>query len=200
MTREQKILATAAPILEELVKTSFGWISEEVKKNKEKILSELLKILNTLGEASMHLQCDGKKGDAEYLCIEYLLSSAITKSYDFQISIYDENFHLDSANCATYWSSLIMFDRVDDDMEVLFNNIANKFMELKRYELDEIRRAYISLFHNKLIGLFLIENIKDIVLKSNIPLLNTHGAIQVLYGGFMDQMILIDKIEREDVI
>ena len=50
------------------------------------------------------------------------------------------------------------------------------------------------LLHYRLMALFIAENIKTAISSSVLELIQTDNLVEIYYGGYMDEMILIDTI------
>ncbi|MFI3212234.1 MAG: hypothetical protein R3Y24_02735 [Eubacteriales bacterium] len=135
-------------------------------------------------------------GNVKYICFEYLLSSIITKTYDFQFSVYDEGFHINRSGVHSYFSINEIFLNIEEDMLFLVQKAKKEIIGIDDCDLEEIRKAYIILLHYRLTTMFIAENIDKIISLKDFSELEISKPIEIYVGGYMDKMVLIGTLEE----
>lgn len=195
MSRKEEIIEESLKIIGELAQARIKKLEGVGDILRGEMQSGLLGALNDLAKNQRRGAACFEK-EICYLCVEFLLSSIVTRSYDFQISLYDERLHLDPKLCAVYWRPPILFDEAEEDMEVILRELKLKVIALRPDEAEESRKAYILMFHYLLLEMFMEEYLKDTVLKSGLCELGKGRSVELLYGGYMDNMKLIGRLEQ----
>lgn len=194
MDRKEEIIEESLKFIGELAQMRMRKLEGMGDILREEMQSGLLHALNHLAEHQKQ-RAEYFEKEICYLCIEFLLSSIVTRSYDFQISLYDERLHLDPKPCVVYWRPPILFDEVEEDMETILRELKSKVIALRADEVEESRKAYILMCHYLLAEMFVEKYFKDTVLKSNLRELGKGKSLELLYGGYMDKMKLIGRLE-----
>lgn len=196
MNRQDEINKAAAQILDERMQDNYLKVSSYYNAHKGNILSEFKQqIISLLNQAKMQQETHGKR-PIQYVAASFLLSSTITESFDFQLSLMDDLYFLDSIECCIYWSPKWIFSPVNDDKTALYSKLKKDFVRLHDFELDSIWRAYICGFYYNLAGLFFAENLKAVIIAGGLEKLNLAQGVQFIFGGLMDRFAVIDTWER----
>lgn len=196
MNKEEKVLEIISGQMESLVTKRILFISEKIKDNLEHILETLEAKIDELLKKAKELQQINALGKIQYIVAEYLLSSMVTKSYEFQLSVYDETLYIGEP-CSVYWTIPIVFEDVDGDIEELRNAASKEVLRIHDYEFEGVRKSYLILLHYHLMGLFFAEHLKSVIERADKYGLDFEENTEILYGGYMDQMALLDKLKTE---
>ena len=197
MTRQEKIDETAREFLKTHSQTRYKTLCMKYNSEKFQIINELCCIVSQLVSMAKRQQENLQKQTIKYLTASYLLSSTITKSYDFQLALYDNRYYLDPTETSLYWRPQWMFSDIDEDRVALEKAVRQKCVRLQEYELDEVWRSYIHTFYYGLAGFFFAENIKMAAMNGKLTELQTEDQVVFLFDGIMDQPVQIDVWERD---
>lgn len=196
MNRQDEINKAATQILNERMQDNYLKVSSYYNDHKASILSNFKQqIISLLNQAKMQQETCGKR-PIQYVAASFLLSSTITESFDFQLSLMDKLNFLDSIESCIYWSPKWIFSPVNEDKKALSSKLKKEFVRLHDFELDNIWRAYICGFYYNLAGLFFAENLKTAVIVGGMEKLSLVQEVQFVFGGFMDRFTIIDTWER----
>ena len=195
MSRKEEIVEGSLKIISALAQVRIKELEGVSDILRAKMQAGLLGALNTLAE-NQRQGSEYCEKEICYLCIEFLLSSIVTRSYDFQISLYDERLHLDPKPCVVYWRPPLLFDKAEEDMEDMLRELKSKVIALRADEAEESRKAYLLTVHYLLVEMFVEVYFKDTVLKSGLCELAKGKSVELLYGGYMDKMKLIGRLEQ----
>mgnify|MGYP003378310353 CR=1 FL=1 len=188
MSRKEEIVEESLKIISALAQVRIKELEGVSDILRAKMQAGLLGALNTLAENQRQgSECCEK--EICYLCIEFLLSSIVTRSYD-------ERLHLDPKPCAVYWRPPMLFDKAEEDMEDMLRELKSKVIALRADEAEESRKAYLLMVHYLLVEMFVEAYFKDTVLKSGLCELAKEKSVELLYGGYMDKMKLIGRLEQ----
>lgn len=135
-------------------------------------------------------ECEKQDKKVQYIVVSLLDSSLLTKSYDIQITFFDERTYLEEDPVCRYWCPDFLFKSVDEDMAYFRKKASQKVIRLKEYETDDIRKNYVLCYYCQVF--ILIQNMTSEVIER---LCENHSCIseciQVLFGRYMDKPILI---------
>ena len=201
MDRQDEINETATQVLNGRMQENYFKICSYYNDHKKEILSDFKHHIScVVDQAYMQQEKQGKR-PIRYVAASFLLSSTITESYDFQISLMDDQNFLDPIECCIYWSPKWIFVPVKDDRATLISMAKKEHIRLHTYELDSIWRAYVCGFYYNLAGLFFAENLKKAAIAGGLEKLNLAQEVQFVFGGIMDRFAVIDtwggKCENE---
>ena len=196
MNRQNEINKAASQILSDRMQNNYLKVSSYYNDHKADILSDLKQQIFSLINQAKAQQELHKKRQIQYVAASFLLSSTITESFDFQISLMDDLNFLDPIEGCIYWSPKWIFSPAEDDKTIVFNKLKKEYVQLRAFEIDSIWRAYICGFYYNIAGMFFAENLKTAAINGGLERLNLSQEIQFIYGGFMDRFAVIDTWER----
>lgn len=198
MNREKEILEIARQVLLERTQTNYRIICESYNKDKEKILADFYQAIHHLILLTQTKQREFGKKAIKYVAASYLLSSSITRSFEFQLSLFDDQYFADPIESCVYWTPKWLFESVASDWDILLRSVKSKVVRLHPYELDSIWRSYLCEFYNGLAFLFFAEHLKKAAIGGGLRMLALSNEIFFAYGGYMDYFIQIDSWKREN--
>lgn len=198
MNREKEILEIARQVLLERTQTNYRIICESYNKDKEKILADFYQAIHHLILLTQTKQREFGKKAIKYVAASYLLSSSITRSFEFQLSLFDDQYFADPIESCVYWTPKWLFESVASDWDILLRSVKSKVVRLHPYELDFIWRSYICEFYNGLALFFFAEHLKTAAIKEDLKILALSDEVLFTYGGYMDHFIQIDTWKREN--
>lgn len=198
MNREKEILEIARQVLLERTQTNYRIICESYNKDKEKILADFYHAIHHLILLTQTKQREFGKKAIKYVAASYLLSSSITRSFEFQLSLFDDQYFADPIESCVYWTPKWLFESVASDWDILLRSVKSKVVRLHPYELDSIWRSYLCEFYNGLAFLFFAEHLKKAAIGGGLRMLALSNEIFFAYGGYMDHFIQIDSWKREN--
>jgi hypothetical protein len=197
MDRQEEIFDVARRVLSEQSEINYGKICETYNKDKKKILADFYQVVHHLIGMTQIQQTASSKRAIKYVAASYLLSSSITKTFEFQLSLLDDQYFCDSAESCVYWTPQWIFETVMSDWDILLRTVKAKVIRLHPYELDFIWRSYICEFYNRLTFLFFAEHLKNAAIEGGLRNLSLSDEVLFTYGGYMDHFIQIDAWKRE---
>lgn len=135
-------------------------------------------------------ECEEQGRKVQYIVLSLLDSSLLTKSYEIQITFFDENTYLDEDPVCRYWSLDFLFKSVEDDMAYFRKKASQKVIRLKEYETDEIMKKYVMNYYYQ--AFTLARNMTpEVMERLCLEYSCTSEGIQVLFGRYMDKPLLI---------
>lgn len=187
----QELLQQAAqryltPCYENAVNQAVASFAEE----RGQILDGLSHKVSGLVETVRCQQKRGEKKMLRYLMISSLLSSAVTRSYEYEFAFYDSELYLDPTESCFYWSPEFLFRQVEPDMARFAEQVGRELARVRAFELEEIRRMYINGFH-LVTGLLLQEVLPGILEQSGLFSLALEQEFSVHFGAYMEQFVEI---------
>lgn len=197
MNREEKIFEIANRVLKERSSVSSGQITNYFESHKEEILRDFYQCVQRLIQITRERQSMCKKGPIKYFAAAYLLSSTLTGTFDFQISLLDEQYYLDPMESCIYWKPAFLFINLESDREEMVRAVDREMIRVHSYELDMAWRCYVSEFYYVLAGLFFAEYAKPAALAGGINELSLMEEVQFVYGGLMDRALQFELLKKE---
>lgn len=135
-------------------------------------------------------ECEKQDQKVQYIVVSLLDSSLLTKSYEMQITFFDERTYLDEDPVCRYWCPDFLFKSVDEDMAFFRKKASQKVIRLKEYETDDILKRYVLNYYCQVF--ILIQNItSEVIERLYLDYGCMSECIQVLFGRYMDKPILI---------
>ena len=196
MNRQDEINKAAGQVLRDRMQENYFKIFAYYSDHKEEILSDLTQQISCMiNQAKIQQETQGKQ-PIRYVAANFLLSSAITGSFDFKISLMDSLSFLDPIECCIYWSPKWIFAPAEDDKTNLWNQLRKEYVRLRPFELDTIWRIYIYAFYYSITGMFFAENLKTAAINGGLAQLDLIQETQFIFGGLMDRFAVIDTWER----
>lgn len=197
MNREEKIIEIAKRVFNERYPASYEQICENYKKHNEQILADFYQCVRKLIHLTQKRQTACKKGPIRYFAAAYLLSSTLTETFDFQLSLLDEQYYLDPIESCIYWHPSFLFVNLAADKEELVRAVDREMIRVHSYELDMVWRSYVCEFYYVLAGLFFAENVKSAALAGGMNELTLTEEVQFVYGGVMDRALQFELLKKE---
>ena len=82
-----------------------------------------------------------------WLGICYLNTSLQTGSYEFLLSLYNNEFYFDPDPVELYWRPSGFFECFEDDMKSVMADLRKKYPRIWRYEEDAVRRVCVEYYY-----------------------------------------------------
>lgn len=180
---------------EQFVNVAEKYFRTRFKESQEIILKDFAarrteayqNFVNVVHEGIEHCQQMSKK--VKYVIISILESSTLTKSYDLQVTFYNEKIYADDAPVYVYWKPMFIFSKLEEDMAFFKKKVLEKEVRVKDYEMDIIREKYL-INHYFFILLFLLQIVPDLF-ASDEQCSSFKDDIRVMFGRYMEKPILI---------
>lgn len=171
-----------------------------VKDNEQNVIlnTEYSEVIAQFIQQAKQKQRDGLLGIVEYFSISYLYCSAITQTYEFKLSLMNQRLFLDEEAHTAYWSPTLIFDTIDNDMQMYMTEARKKWVRIRPFEFDDVRRAYVEKY-NWMAGMFFAGKTLDAALKAGIEELEREQELKFLFGSHMDRQILFSTLRKAAV-
>ena len=112
------------------------------------------------------------------MVISYLHSSIATRSYEYEFSLCNELLYVDRNRISAYWYPEFLYPYTRDQEEFLQRELQKKFIRVRKYETEILRRELFSSYWDIAKGYF-EELTADIKKKENL---------QIYYGEHMGEL------------
>lgn len=188
--RQKKIRELAIPFLE-----------EKLRENEEQILKysldgkkrkELISAFEVLFQKGIEAQKNKEKEKIAYIVIHFFRSSIMTKSFECEITLYDNWFYYDTKEISQIWRPNWIIPFYEKDIEDLECYLKKKILRLHSGELAEVEMYYGGDYYQ-----YLIEMLQNVVLE--VTELNSYKELQkennckILLGEiYQNYLILFD--------
>lgn len=192
--RDQQLYQITAKVLPEIWQARLSVIKNDYEINYEQYDQDIIsKIENLLSNWE---NVYGNQAEIlRYIIISPLSSGVITKSYEFQIALFDEKLYLNENPMCVYWTPKFIFNDVEIDMLLYKQMVPKEIIRLRENEVNEIRRRYV-LCHDY-IAMFYMDKIMKKVRQLPIWRKVAANDVKVLYGTYMEKMVEIGKTEED---
>lgn len=121
-------------------------IRTDYNRNQREILPEFCNYIdhNLISKAKEHISSSEKQGGQLFLVISYLHSSIATRSYEYEFSLCNELLYVDRNRISAYWYPEFLYLYTRDQEEFLQKELQKKFIRVKKYETEILRRELFS--------------------------------------------------------
>lgn len=193
--REQQLYRTARKILSDIWKNRLVVIKSDYEANSMQYDRDILDQMKNL-----LLRWDGiysnPAGTLKYVIISPLSSGVITKSYELQIALFDQDLYLNENPLCFYWTPGFIYRDVDKDIEAYRKIASQEMIRLRKDEVNEVRRRYV-LCH-AYISMFYMDKIISKIFEMPVWKKVASEDVKVLYGTYMEQMVELGTAQKED--
>ena len=195
MDRQDAIFKFAQAVLQERAQSRYQQICKDYTANKQQIVNDFYQAVGQLIALTKRQQTERQKQPIRYVAALYLFSSTITKTYEFQLSLFDERYFLDPTESCVYWCPKWLFSYTEADKVFLTTAAKKEFIRLHTFELDAVWRAYVCGFYYSLAGLFFAEHLKSAAIACELNNLALMGEVDFVFGGYMDQSVKLGTLK-----
>lgn len=144
-------------------------------------------VVNKIIPDVCELQATGIQSEIAFVVIQFLRSSHLSRSYDYEIKLYNETLYLDENEVAGYWYPEFMYQFANDEELFLINELHRKFIKIKSYEIEILRQKLFSQYWNIAKQYFKILT-NCLCEMPEFKQVKTNDKIQVLYGEHMGKL------------
>lgn len=190
MIKKELLIGFSRKYFQETFPDTISRISLEWERNKEQIQKEYRSIFEQLFRQCLNMQREGKKGKIKYLNIFYLHSSLNTETYELQIELFDHNFYKDRQSCYRNWTPEFLIKYLKEDLLRFQKKAEKEIIQFDYSDFCKVRKRYYAMFL-VIIGEFFRREIESVTLLASYQNMEKDTDIQIIYGGYLDEGILI---------
>ena len=191
--REQQLYQSALEVLSDIWKNRLTVIQSDYESNHAKYDKDIIdKMENLLSR----WKSSEPTGTLKYVIISPLSSGVITKSYELQIALFDQDLYINENPLCFYWTPEFIYRDVDEDMAAYRKTAAKEIIRLREDEINEVRRRYV-LCHAYICMLYMDKIVRE-VFETSIWKKVATDDVQVLYGTYMEQMVELGTALEEE--
>lgn len=195
--RQNKIRELAIPFLEEKLRENEEQIAKYSSDGKNR--KELISVFDVLFQKGIEAQKNKEKEKIAYIVIHFFRSSIMTKSFECEMTLYDDEFYYDDKEISKIWSPEWIIPFYEKDIEDLERYLKKNILRLHNGELTEVEMYYGGDYFQ-----YLIEMFQNVVLE--VTELNSYKELQkednckILLGEiYQNYLILFDDSVEEEV-
>lgn len=188
MDRAEQLEKIAKEYLETKFEESEELIRKEYYAHKEEVYQNLADVIH--GGLTCCMQMRKK---VKYIVVSSLESSNLTKSYELQVTFFNEKMYSDECPVYRYWKPMFIFSKVEEDMLFLKKKASEKVVRIKEYEMDPIRKRYL-LNHYFQVLLFLRQAIPGLLENGGNQYDCLEQDAMVLWGKYMERTMLVYQL------
>lgn len=191
--REQQLYQSALEVLSDIWKNRLTVIQSDYESNHAKYDKDIIDKMENL---LLRWESSEPTGTLKYVIISPLSSGVITKSYELQIALFDQNLYINENPLCFYWTPEFIYRDVDEDMAAYRKTAAKKIIRLREDEINEVRRRYV-LCHAYICMLYMDKIVRE-VFETSIWKKVVAEDVKVLYGTYMEQMVELGTAQEEE--
>lgn len=195
--RTEEIKQAAAEIIRDRLVKNINEINAYYEKHYAEIDKDFCDKLDALYEETAQLQNQGIKGKISFITISYLFSGVLTKNYQVEIALYDENAYMDKVDTNVYWNPTYITKYFEEDMKYMVGILKNKIVQLQDSEIQKLALTYIGEYY-RIIGKFMVDNCEMFHEVENFDKLQTAEKLSVSYGGYLENGLEIYEFTVND--
>ncbi len=195
--REQQLIEISTRIFAEIWQNRLLSIKTDYETDQYRYDREVIGMIEKLLQRWKQLY-DGQTKELQYIVISPLNSGVITRSYEFQIALFDQDLYIEENPLCAYWTPTFIYRDIEEDIMLYRQKASKEIIRLREDEIYEIRRrytlchAYITMFYlNKI-----VRKVYELPIWSEIAVQD----IKVLYGAYMEQMVELGIAQKEVTI
>lgn len=179
MERLAEMKAYIFPKWNERLNKDMSKVQTYYNKNQREILLEFRNYIdnNLISKKKGYLSLE-EQGDQLFLIISYLHSSLLIRSYEYEFSLCNELLFADRNKITAYWYPEFLYQYASDQEDFLQKELQKKFIRIKKYETETLRRDLFSSYWNIAKGYF-----KDLTAS-----IGEKEKIQIYYGEHMGEL------------
>lgn len=193
--RQKKIYEESKNFLQERFIENKNAVLECMNRAENK--KHVVDIFNQVCIKGKELQKNDKKDPIEYICIHFLRSSILTKTFDVEISLYDSQYYFDLDVVTEVWSPKWIVPYWENDIKQLANYLNRKVERFHKGELEKISLDY-GIWYYQWLFVFVKSCVMDFIhLDSYNKLLKTDTCKIWMGEIYLDRTVLYDCCEGE---
>lgn len=165
---------------------------EYMNSHYRDLITHLLTVVDMLIQDTEKRQMAKEQGKIKNLVFHRLLSSGYTGSYEISVGMSNVALYLDEHMSCVYWKPEIVCQDVEEDMKKVRQILNNKYIRIEEYELLRLKQSL--LFDDW--GLFceaLDKMAEKLIEEMENSLLQLEDEIQILYGNYMDRLVVVKR-------
>ncbi len=192
--REQLLWDVSGRVLMDIWMQRVNVIKSDYEANHVRYDQEIIdKFENLLSEwKSIH---GDRKEELKYVIISPLGSGVITRSYELQIALFDQNLYNNENPLCIYWTPKFVFKDIEEDMATYRKIASKEIIRLREDEVYEIRRRY-ALCH-AYVSMQYMDSIIRKIYRLPVWKETACDGTKVLYGTYMEQMVELGMTQEE---
>lgn len=156
-------------------------IGRRLEKMKKIFTNNTDNMQSDLETALTELISDKKVGS---LVISFLRSSYILNTHEFYIAYYEREPFVEEEPDCIYFSMKSLFLGIEEDWREMDRELCQNFIRVFAGEKEEIRRWYMERIYIAL----------ESMMKEAVEKIQKRGAVDVYYGGYMEEIKVIGCI------
>lgn len=196
--RQTEIVSFASQFLYSKYESNLSRIKEDYNANKNTIIAAFTNAIDKLTLLAEHQQESGAKKEITYLVIAYLQSSIITKTYDLQLSLYNDLLYLDPIDTSVFWTPHFVYSHYERDWDEFSRVAAKNFVQLNLHEISNLRLRHAILYHG-IVCSIVNDFVLNVLRESGIGKLMLSNEFFILFGGYIDNTTNLGVLRREEL-
>lgn len=168
---------------------------DKIYATEQSMLQDLFQQLNLLLSNVHENQVTYKSKAINSLVFSTLQSSFVSGTYDYKISVFDDDIWVMKNPPTVYWRPGI-FDFYIEDIEHFTKLAKRKLARVKDWELEEFSYKYIELYDN-IINSFVHKNVVEILKLPILSKADKQPDFKILMGRHMDYLIVLAQSMEE---
>ena len=192
MDKLSKMFEIAEPFFRQKLSGNMKTLVKGFSDNRKDISNDFANRVKNLYALAAQQQQEASKNPVSYLCIAYLRSSLITKTYDFRLSLHSNEFYTDPVETCGYWKPGFLLGHIEHDMKELQAMLRREpsIVQVSDFDIKEVEYSY-ALAHMFTAVFFMNSLIKETFEKAEAesweaPIFSDDFA--VVFGGHMENV------------
>ncbi len=193
--REQQLEQVSLKVFDEIWQKRIVNIKKDYEINRRQYDNEIIEIMHNLLLSWEHLYKDQEK-NLKYVIISPLSSGVITRSYELQIALFDQELYVEENPLCAYWTPKFIYKDMEEDMALCREKVSKEIIRIREDEVYEMHRRY-ALCHAYAV-MFYMDEIMWKVYELPVWLKIAVQDVKIMYGTYMERMMEIGKIRKEE--
>lgn len=192
--REWQLEQISVKVFDEIWQERVINIKKDIDTNRQQYDHEIIDIMKNLLLEWVQLYGSQEK-NLHYIIISPLSSGVITRSYELQIALFDQNLYIEENPLCAYWTPKFIYKDIEEDMKICREKVSKQIIRIREDEVYEMRRRY-ALCHAYL-AMFYMDEIAWQIYELPVWAKSAAQDIKIMYGTYMERMVEIGKVKKE---
>jgi len=160
-------------------------LTKRYSEIREDVKRDIIEVFRRLFQETAKMQSSGNKDNIYFICMFSLMSSVLTKSYKYQISLFGKSMYLDPAECSGDYIPVFMIPFMQRDIEYLQKLIRANYVRLRHYEMEQMIFMHMDHYNGLMKEIFsdLAEDIRNM---EEYDAIDKCDSVSFLFGGYGD--------------
>lgn len=139
----------------------------------------------------------GKRARWHIFIFLFLYSNVLLNRHGYRVETLDGQFYLDDCEISGMWCPKLIFDYLEEDVQIIRRKIQGEYIPLSKYDLLELRNSHLHSYYSCAFS-YLKEFISGIALMKSFKDMEKEDNVKIIFGEYMDMYTCIGEINGKE--